>query len=84
MRTKEAVYPSNLESYHRLLVYCAARLGMKDRNLLDLSSVSLGLNGYDLSYWALQFKRAFWSDFEDHTDSLPRIAASFRLLFGLV
>jgi hypothetical protein len=82
-RGKDTVYPSRLEDYHRLLVFCAARPGTSKKNSYELGMIVQHLNGYDLSYWALQFKRAFWYYYNQGGDSLSRTAASFRTLFGL-
>jgi hypothetical protein len=80
--SKEAIYPHTLEDYSRLLVYCAVRPVIPQSKISDLIEIVLGLNGYDLSYWSMHFKRAFWS--ENSNVSLMRTATAFKHLFGLV
>lgn len=76
-----AVYPENLDQYSRVLIYCAVRLVVPQPRIFDLGEIVLGLNGYDLVYWSMHLKRAFWADDDDA--SLRQIATAFMHLFGL-
>jgi hypothetical protein len=77
----EKVRTKSQSEYDRLLIFAAVRPTLKSKDTIsELSEVVLKLNGYDLNYWALQFKKAFW--YEDHF-KVARVAKAFNVLFGL-
>lgn len=77
----EKIYAKNQSDYDRLLIFAAVRPTLKHQTVVpDLSDIVLKLNGYDLNYWALQFKKAFW--YEDNSQ-VARVAKAFNVLFGL-
>jgi hypothetical protein len=79
--SNDKVYAKNQSEYDRLLIFAAVRPTLEHKaTVSDLSDVVLKLNGYDLNYWALQFKKAFW--YEEHSQ-VARVAKSFSILFGL-
>ena len=79
--SNDKVYAKNQSDYDRLLIFAAVRPTLKHHiKASDLSEVVLKLNGYDLNYWALQFKKAFW--YEERSQ-IARVAKSFSILFGL-
>ncbi|MGQ9507538.1 MAG: hypothetical protein ACUVTB_06780, partial [Candidatus Bathycorpusculaceae bacterium] len=80
--SKDKVHAKSQSDYDKLLIFAAVRSTLKCKTAVsELSEVVLKLNGYDLNYWALQFKRAFW--YEDHSQ-VTRVAKAFTVLFGLV
>lgn len=80
--SEDTIYPQTQEAYNRLLIFCAVRAVTPQSRIPDLIEVVLGLNGYDITYWSMHFKRAFWSDTNE--SSLARTATAFKNLFGLV
>ena len=79
---KEEIHPRELEQYDRFLIYCGARPFVRQAAILDLSDVVVGLNGYDVSYWSMQFKKSAWPS--NSKESPARTANAFNQLFGLV
>lgn len=79
-RGKGNIYPNDLESYNRLLMFSALRQSI-EKESSSLLEVVLNLNGYDLSYWAIYFKRAFW---RGDIERVKRISNAFMLFFALV
>lgn len=77
---KDNIYPNDLESYNRLLIYSALRQCI-EKESSSLYEVVLNLNGYDLSYWTIHFKRAFW---RGDNEGVRRISNAFMLFFALV
>ena len=80
--SEDTIYPRTQEDYNRLLIFCAVRPITPQSWIPDLIKVVLGLNGYDITYWSMHFKRAFWSDTNE--TSLARTATGFKHLFGLI
>ena len=80
--SEDTIYPQTQETYNRLLIFSAVRSVTAQSRIPDLVEVALGLNGYDITYWSMHFKRAFWSDTSE--SSLARTAMAFKYLFGLI
>jgi len=80
--SEDTIYPRTQEAYNRLLIFCAVRPVTPQSRIPDLIEVVLGLNGYDITYWSMHFRRAFWSD--SNESSLDRTAKAFSHLFGLI
>jgi hypothetical protein len=79
--SKDVVQTRTQSDYDRLLVFAAAKSQVHSDRTVDLSQIVLRLNGYDLNYWALQFKKMSW--FEEPSE-IARVAHAFCTLFGLV
>lgn len=79
---KNAIYLDTLDDYNRLLIFCAVRPITPKHDVDNLIQVVFGLNGYDLSYWSMNFRRAFWSD--NNESSLIRMTTAFKHFFGLI
>ena len=76
------MYAENQSDYDRLLIFSGVFPTLNSQTMIsDLLDIVLKLNGYDLNYWALQFKKAFWYNDSSH---IVRVAEAFTVLFGLI
>jgi hypothetical protein len=77
---KNKIYSTDPESYNKLLIFSALREHSHNEKCFLLFEIVTHLNGYDLSYWTIYFKRAFW---KGDIDGIDRLSNAFKLFFGL-
>lgn len=72
----------DLDAYNRLLIYAAVRPFLKHASQANsLLWLVRNLNGWQASYWASEFREAWWA--KPGPRSIRRVARAFITLFEL-